>query len=133
MEEQTIELTATRVDEILMDCLSKEDELNEDLVIVEGVVNNFSFHSERLQEHKDEIIALLSQLPTQFQQSEGGGWSFLNACMTKDGTQWGEHRNMEQLFVLGLGIGKVRWQMPKEMWSILPGGMPYVVVLDKLG
>jgi hypothetical protein len=38
------------------------------------------------------------------------------------------HATMEQLILLGVGIGKVKSLMPREMWDVLPGGMPYYVV-----
>jgi hypothetical protein len=33
---------------------------------------------------------------------------------------------MEMLFCLGIGMGLAKWLLPKNMWSALPGGMPYV-------
>jgi hypothetical protein len=71
---------------------------------------------------------LLNELPSSFKKDIGGGWSFLQACETKDGVQWGEHRNMEQLFVLGMALGKVRYCLPRDLWQVLPGGMPYLVI-----
>jgi hypothetical protein len=35
---------------------------------------------------------------------------------------------MDQLFTLGIAIEKVSFQLPREMWNVLPGGMPYLVV-----
>jgi hypothetical protein len=57
--------------------------------------------------------------------------SFLNACMTKDDNQWGEHQNMEQLLALGIAIGYARILLPRNMWSVLPGGVPYFSVGPK--
>jgi hypothetical protein len=37
---------------------------------------------------------------------------------------------MEGLFCLGMAIGKVECLMPRKMWTILPGGMPYYLVKD---
>jgi hypothetical protein len=37
---------------------------------------------------------------------------------------------MAQLFALGLGIGMVECQLPRELWDMLPGGVPYYVVND---
>jgi hypothetical protein len=131
------ELTASRVDELIRDCLYSNSELPdppsdeppEEAVRVEGVVNNFAFHPERLAGHKQEIIQMLDRLPDEF--SVGSGWSFLNACMRKDGSLWGEHRNIEALLVLGIGVGRVRYCAPREYWEMLPGGMPYFVALPK--
>jgi hypothetical protein len=37
---------------------------------------------------------------------------------------------MDELVCLGLAIGKVEFQMTRDMWSILPGGVPYFSVKD---
>ena len=58
----------------------------------------------------------------------GGGWSFLQACVDKNGNHWGEHSNMEELFCLGIAIGKVESLLPRDMWKVLPGGVPYYVI-----
>lgn len=51
--------------------------------------------------------------------------------MTKEGNQWGEHLNMEQLVVLGVASGNLQYCLPKQMWSMLPGGMPLVIRTQK--
>jgi hypothetical protein len=72
---------------------------------------------------------MLLQLPDSFQKDSGGGYSFLEACNNKDGNQWtGLHLRMEQLFSLGIATEQVSYCLPRENWSILPGGMPYLVV-----
>lgn len=122
-------LTSEAVGKIIQDCLLKTEE-TAPYMEVRCIVNTFRFHPGRLESHRDEVAQLLAELPDEFHEGKGGGWTFLNACMTKDGEQWGEHINMEQLFALGVGLGLVRWQFPREMWFRLPGGMPYVVVLQ---
>ena len=116
-----------RVNEIFMDCLLRKDEEDTgNYVEVEGIMNNVRFHPDRLESHKSEIKAILDELPEQFRESGGGGWSFLSACYDKHGNQWtGLHSIIEQLFLLGIGIDKVKCLFPREMWSALPGGMPY--------
>ena len=128
MSTQTV-LDPERVSAIFTDCLFRDGEDTSNHIKAEGIVRNVGFHPERLQNHKAEIEAMLDELPDEFKKSGGGGWSFLNACNDKHGNQWtGLHQRMEQLFQLGIGIGKVQYQMPREMWSVLPGGMPYLVV-----
>lgn len=129
-----MKLTAPKVMAILVDCLFNENENDKDkppenAVIVKGLVRSFGFHPGRLESHRDEVKELLAELPDNFQEDKGGGWSFLNACMTKDGEQWGEHIDMEALFCLGIGLGLAKWQM-LAMKEVMPGGMPYVVVLN---
>ena len=122
-------LKAEHVNAVFMDCLFRDGEDTSKYVKAEGIVRNVGFHPERLESHKAEIVAMLDELPEQFQEKSGDGWSFLNACMDKHGNQWtGFHRTMEQLFQLGIAIGKVKSLLPRKMWSALPGGMPYYVI-----
>lgn len=122
-------LDPEKVNAIFVDCLFKEGEDTSKHIKAEGVVRNVGFHPERLESHKAEILAMLDELPDEFKKSGGGGMSFLNACNDKHGNQWtGLHQRMEQLFQLGIGVGKVKCLMPREMWSVLPGGMPYYAV-----
>jgi hypothetical protein len=98
-------------------------------LVVEGITRKFMFHPGRVAENREQIGALLAELPIEFQGRGGGGWSFLNACNDKDGIQWTDlHSDMEELFCLGIAADKARWMIPKKFWSTLPGGMPYVVV-----
>ena len=122
------------VESIFIDCLFREGEHTTNHVAAEGIVNNVWFNAARLDQHREEIEVLLKQLPDQYMKSGGGGWSFLNACNDKHGNQWtGLHQRMEQLIQLGIGLGRVSYSIPREMWSVLPGGMPYFVVNDDWG
>ena len=125
-----MELTSENVNSIFTSCLYEDGEATDNAIMVEGIVSKFGFHPDRLKLHEKEIMELLLQLPKQFQQKTGGGWTFLNACMTESGTQWGEHLNIEQLLTLGLATKKVKYLVPREMWSALPGGMPYFCILN---
>ena len=122
-------LNAKHVIAVFMDCLFRNGEDASKHVKAEGIVRNVRFHPGRLESHRAEIVAMLDELPEQFHEKSGGGWSFLNACNDKHDNQWtGLHQTMEQLFQLGIGIGKVKSLMPRGMWSALPGGMPYYVI-----
>lgn len=136
-------LTSAAVDALMNQCLFTEEEISslsegegvlpEGAVIVEGLVRKFGFHPGRLSENKEAIRLLLAELPTAFRHSsasgEQGGWSFLNACMDRNDRQWAdEHRDMEALLVLGLASGQAKILFPREMWGLLPGGMPYFSV-----
>lgn len=121
-------LTASRVEEIFMDCLFRYGEPTETHIVGEGVMTKAGFHPERLAGHKDEIRSMLHQLSDDFLEDKGGGMSFLNACVTRDGDQWGEHCNIDQLLALGAATGQAKVLMPREMWSMFPGGMPYFSV-----
>ena len=94
-----------------------------------GIRNKLRFRPGRLEEKRAKVTEWLKALPLQFRKNSGGGWSFLNACNQENGVQWtGFHQRMDQLFCLGMGLGLVECQMPREMWKILPGGMPYYVI-----
>lgn len=127
-------IDTVRLDEIFKDVLLNNDEVNEEgtaakegiaVEMVEGiVVKGFGFHKQRLEGHREQIKAMLEQLNPRFEK----GASFLEGCDDKDGAQWGEHRNMEQLFCLGIGLGLAKYCMSRNMWSVLPGGMPYILL-----
>ena len=121
-------LTDARVTEIFRDCLFKDDEDKSNYVLAKGLVMDAGFHPGRLESHKEEIEKLLAELPDGFRQSKVG-MSFLSACEDRHGEQWtGLHQTMEQLFLLGIAVGKARYAFPRERWCELPGATPYIVV-----
>lgn len=123
-------LTSDRVHELFLDCLFRDEELAGGMPYTrvikgEGITKTAGFCAERLEGHRAEIAELCEELPPEFKD----GWSFLNMCNTKDGELWtGEHRTMEELVMLGMAAGKIKLCAPKELWSVLPGGMPYYQV-----
>lgn len=124
-----INVTATNMSELtsnaFMDCLFKEGEDTTNHVKVEGLTSMFGLHPQRLEEKRELVTALLAELPAEFKE----GWSFLNLCTTKDGELWtGMHRVCEQLVVMAIGLGLMEYCMPREMWVILPGGVPYLMI-----
>jgi hypothetical protein len=122
-------LDPERVNAVFVDCLFKEGEDTSKHVKAGDIVRNVRFHPERLESHRAEIVAMLDELPDEFKESGGGGMSLLNACNDKHGNQWtGFHQRMEQLFQLGIAIGKAKCLLPREMWKALPGGMPYYII-----
>jgi hypothetical protein len=90
------------------------------------------FNSKALEGSKERIRELLLELPEGFIKSgSGGGWSFLEAANDKHGNQWtGMHMVMAQLFGMGQAAGLVESLLPRELWAVAPGGMPYYVVID---
>lgn len=124
----TTKLTCTRVFEIYISCRLRWSE-NVDGVRVEGGTHNAVFHPERLARHKAEIEEMLDELPDGFKKSGGGGWSFRNAYLDRHGNRWTDlHLRVDQLFMLGLAIGKVELIPPKKVWLALPSSMPYYAV-----
>jgi hypothetical protein len=124
-----MELSTERVGELFKRCLAATADQGK---VVQGVVTTAAFNPQALEDCREQIAELLAELPEQFQEAGGGGWSFLNACDDRHGRQWTSfHRTMEQLFMLGLASGQVKELLPRDMWAAFPGGMPYYVVLDR--
>jgi len=114
---------AKKVQELVIDCLNGD---HEDALVVEGIINTYGFSHEKIAAHKEEIRELLNDMPSDFHAGAGGGMSFLNLCMDKAGEQWAEHPTMESLVVLGIAADMAHYSMPRNMWTVLPGGMPYI-------
>lgn len=124
-------LNADVVSATFTTCLWQEDENPDKRVrTTDGIAGNVSFHADRLESCRPLIESLLDELPAQFRETAGGG-SFLNACLDRHGNQWtGLQVQMEQLFQLGIGIGRVRSLFSRAARGALPGGMPYYLILD---
>jgi len=133
-----LELNPKNVEDTLLSCLFQGEEAEEAhrtgrmpdrAVLVEGIVSKFALDPDKLWEKRFDILSMLNQLPEDFMADKGGGMFFLEACHNKDGEQWtGERRQMENLFVLGMAIWSAECLMPRELWAVLPGGMPYFVI-----
>jgi hypothetical protein len=127
-----MKLTPENVNLVFMDCLFLDGEPTEPRVIGKGVLHDFGFQPERLAAHEEQVIEMLDQLPKEFHEDGGQGWSFLNACGTRDGDLWtGDHAAVQQLVALGGAIGRVKFLFPRDAWPHLPGGVPYFVILKK--
>lgn len=123
-----MKLTSENVYTVFTDCLFKDGEPTENHIPAQGIMTNVEFHPGRLESHYADIASMLSELPDSFMVEGGGGMSFLNACMTKNNVHWGDHSNMEQLFLLGMASNFVTELTPRVAWNMLPGGMPYYSV-----
>lgn len=147
-----MELTSENVKKIFLDCLLSDEDMKrmefpepekvtpalareKGLIVVEGVTHTVALNPGPLQRNREDIRSMLDQLRLEFRdrrdvlEGAGGGWSFLNLCDRRDGTQWTDlHLRMEELVILGEAAGYVQCRIPREMWRLLPGGMPYYVV-----
>lgn len=129
-------IDALKLQDIFLDSLFREEEIEDgkpksglDFVECHGIIINVAFHKERLISHKEDVKSFLCELNPNFSK----GLSFLEMSLDKDGNQWGEHRNAEQLILLGYGLGYISYLIPKVLWSQLPGGVPFIVVhFDKM-
>lgn len=123
-------LTTKNVEAVFKDCLFRDNDSSVEPVRTEGVTFNARFHPERLQAHRQTIHNMLAELPEKFKQSNGvGGDSFLNTYKDKDGNNWASlHLTQGMLVQLGLAIGEIEYPMPRDVWPVLPGGLPYIMV-----
>ena len=128
-----MKLTAQNVEAVFAKCVADEFKADQEPGLsppIQGVLHRTQFWLAPLRQHHSDIDDMLDGLPSGFHEGKGGGWSFLQACMDRDGGQWtGLHSTMEKLFMLGLAIGRVREPEPfASMRADLPGGMPYYVI-----
>lgn len=127
------ELTVANLNRIFEDCqfrdLKEYEPIKDITPLVDGIREGvrFALHPGRLKQYNTEIEDLLRQLPEPFFAEKGGGWSFLNMCMRRNGTQWTSlHSEQEKLLILGLASKKMAYALPRQLWAGLPGGMPYI-------
>lgn len=119
-------LTSENVTRLFLHCLFKGNEEKIGYKLVHGITMSTGFHPIRLKENKPIVANMLLQLPEEFHM--GTGNSFVYACETKNGVNWGCHKHVEQLLLLGLATELVKYTVPKSMWVGLPGGLPYFAV-----
>jgi hypothetical protein len=102
--------------------------LSEHGLLVQGFAHTYGIDVALLARDEELVRSWVADLPGEFLFEGGGGWSALNLCQNKDGSMWtGAQMTTETLFVLASALGMAKFLAPKEMWSSLPGGMPYVV------
>jgi len=123
-------LNPETVSETFFSCLYREDAADtSNHVRVRGIHVALGFNPDYLAKAGATIVELLMELPVEFHEESGE--SFLQACRGKGGDQWtGEHKIMDQLFMLGMGIGRVVECAPRYLWAAFPGGMPYYRIVD---
>ena len=132
-------LTSEAVDRIARDCTwpdaevegLSDEEIKAKSVVAEGILHTYAFRPEKIAEHDPELRLMVGDLPSEFIAAStggGGGWSFLNLCMTADGEQWtGFHLMQERFLCLCIAAGIARILVPRELWEAMPGNVPYVV------
>lgn len=123
---EPMRLTSENVEAVFKDCLANTTEYE-----LKGVLIEVAFNREKIAKHEQDIMQMLMQLPEQFHRPGGGGWTFLNMCIDKNGNQWtGLHQMQDKLVCLGRAIGAVEFLLPRDLWKAMPGGMPYIVIND---
>jgi hypothetical protein len=95
--------------------------------LIDGVMHSMHLDLDELEPHRAQIQTMINRLDDTFHQHIGGGWSFLNLCHLKDGTLWGQQMDAEALVLVSVALGMCAYNLPREVWESLPGGVPYVV------
>jgi hypothetical protein len=121
-------ISSQTVHDLLRDSLFRDNEPTENRVEVEATMKRFGFHPERLESHRTEVIEMLQQLDDAFMDDGGMGMSLMNMVADKEGNQWGEQMSADHLFALAKGLDLAEFTMPREMWKMLPGSMPYITI-----
>lgn len=122
-------LTGDRVHTLLGECLSSAD--SRDVAVIHGVSRTFSVDLNKIAAAKSEIGQMLMQMADNFMLDgdKAGGWSFLNACVDRRGVQWTDlHSTVEELVVLGMASGLAFYTFSRDIWEVLPGGVPFFTI-----
>lgn len=126
-----MELTAKAVNDVFADCVFKtRPEPGTKYIPVKGIVSNVAFDPKKIEQYSLTIKMMLNELDDTFKEDMGGGWSFLQMAGTKSGELWADHRTMEQLMLLGIAAGWLKYLLPREMWPAFSGGVPYVTIVN---
>lgn len=89
----------------------------------EGVNCVVVFNSERLEKNRKAISQMIDELP---RIDEGVSLIALNE--DKNGKIWtGNIRAVEALVELGMATGELQFLLPREEWSALSDGLPFVI------
>lgn len=121
-------LTAEKVNQLYDECSLVENEVKDDepvvdFVLGEGVRSITVFSAERIENNKEKIAELFDEFA-----GIDAGISFLTMCVDQYDRQWtGLHSTVDLLVQLGIASGVVEYTLPREMWDIFPGSMPYVI------
>lgn len=135
-------MNAADVHTTLVSCLFTSEEVDacraegldvpQDAVVVEGIMRTFGFHPGRLEAARPRVKAWIKEMDPAFLTSGGGGSTFLNLCVLADGTHWADQPTCEAFIVLAFGLKLGSFSLPREMWGVLPGSMPYVTLGDSI-
>jgi hypothetical protein len=122
-------LTADRVRNIYSLCFRPEGSRPKFNTTVQGALLRHTFSVKLIQRYREDIIRMLLSLPAGFRTDERGGGSMMTMNIRGDKTPWTNTvPDVEKLIALGLASGLLSFCAPRDRWSKLPGGVPYVRV-----
>lgn len=130
-------ISAERIREIVVNSLLSENELDDvksgkkdyvGIVAISISGKSLVFIKDKIMKFKDEVKAYLNLLPDEFKDEKGGGYTFLNSVVDKNGNQWGGQASADELFCLGTALGLSKYIGSGLMLMAFPGHVPYVTV-----
>lgn len=92
------------------------------LTPVNAVMINIALHTGRVEKYRQLVIDCINNVDPKFAK----GYSFLALCEDREGRQWGEHRNADELIALAMALGMCKFCADRSLWSRMPGGVPYL-------
>lgn len=124
-------LNERRID-FLMETVMANDDPSD--LVVDAIAQQYGFSKERVEQYREDIVAMLMELPEKFRQSSRGqGSSFVSANVDKDGKVWTTNPvYIEALFAVGMAIGRVKYLLPRSMWDSLQAGLPYYQITNNV-
>ena len=119
------------MNKVMAECLMNSE--SKEWMDIEGVRIQARLDKAQVEAHRGEILGMLDQLPDEFTVHGGGGMSFLNMCLDKEGRQWtGFHSTMDALVCLGRAVGAIEFFLSdRESWAVFPGGVPYIIITEQ--
>lgn len=119
--------TVNRIHDLIIYCLFEDGESRTNAVMVDGISSTFGFHPGRLEESRSEISEIVrTTISNDFFEGHGGSTSFLSLPISNNGNIWGQQKDAEALLVMSIAIGIARILVPRDIWHVFPGEMPYV-------
>ena len=125
----TLTLCDAHVVEVFKKCLLQPTEAGQKYVFVVGIgmFNSTRFHAGRLEAHRQEIIDMLAELPTEFQNCIGN--DMRKAVYIKYGWRWTTSLDsVNKLIQLGDAIDQVQRYPVRRFWHRKSDALTYFYV-----
>ena len=126
-------LSAKNVKKVFLGCMYKRgisdtEDIPNGSIVVEGINSNVVFDPEMVNANKEDIRDFISQIMDDFSSVKDKGSSFINLPFNKDKKRWGDDVDAEQLMILCIAAGYMKYLTPSSEWINHPGGKPVLFV-----
>ena len=126
-----MKLTPQEVNRLFRECTvsSSSKDVQEEIITANGIFHRARFSKSKIEQNKSSILTLFNELPDGFRKENGDGMSFLNMCVDRYGNYWtSNHTTMELLVLLGIAIDAIEFNVPTQLWPMLPGNVPNIII-----